>query len=81
MTSRAGYADLARSGFGDYTIHLIAVDPYPVRHTADRSGGLRDHSGRDREGGVIDRQLPCEKDSYLNSMATTLRAPVSGSLS
>ena len=30
VTSRAGYADLARSGFGDYTIHLIAVDPYPV---------------------------------------------------
>ena len=25
-------------------------------------------------------QLPCEKDSYLNSMARTLRAPVSGSL-
>ena len=30
VTSRAGQADLARSGFGDYTIDLIAVEPYPV---------------------------------------------------
>ena len=30
VTSRAGHVDLARSRFGDYTIDLIAVDPYPV---------------------------------------------------
>ena len=30
VTSRAGHVDLDRSRFGDYTIDLIAVDPYPV---------------------------------------------------
>ena len=30
VTSRAGHGDLARAGLGDYTIELIAVEPYPV---------------------------------------------------
>lgn len=30
VISRAGHGDLARSRFGEYTIHLTAVDPYPV---------------------------------------------------